>query len=151
MPRNAGRGLICVWIAPLATISLILPIPVSNYAEKKEGRTTHPSAKSGMASWYGQEACHWNPNPTCPTANGQSLYLLLARDFPYVAMWSVPFGTRVRVCSAERTEVCVEGIVVDRGPAKRLKERLVDLSPFLFRQLAPLERGILPVSVEVLP
>ena len=151
MATNPGRHRLRAWWPVLATISLIFALSVSYPVEAFQRNLGPPSAKSGLASWYGWEACRWNPAPNCPTASGQSLYRLLAEDFPYVAMWSVPFGTRVRICSTKQTEVCVEGIVVDRGPAKRLEGRLVDLSPFLFRQLAPLERGILPVTVEILP
>ena len=107
--------------------------------------------RNTLASWYGQEACRVNTDPACPTAGGKSLYTLLEQEYPYVAMWSVPFGTKVQVCSTAQTEVCVIGVVEDRGPSKRLTGRLIDLSPFLFRQLAPLERGILPVTVEILP
>lgn len=104
---------------------------------------------SGEASWYSSEACQWNPEPSCPTASGRSLYELEKQKINFVAMWEVPFGTSVKVCRTG-SERCVTAIVYDRGPARRLKSRVVDLSKLVFAQLGNPREGLIPVTVEIL-
>jgi rare lipoprotein A len=54
------------------------------------------------------------------------------------------FGTRLRVTHRDRS---VTVRVNDRGPYVR--GRIVDLTPAAFRKLAPLDRGVVTVTVEV--
>lgn len=106
--------------------------------------------QTGTASYYGAEACRWNPNPGCPTADGSSLYELERQQVPYAAMWDVPFGSRWQVCRADQPTRCVEVVCRDRGPHKRL-HRLIDLNARSFAQLAPRSAGVLAVTVERVP
>lgn len=63
-------------------------------------------------------------------------------------MWNVLFGTKIKVCSRQ-TGRCVEAVVEDRGPAKRLNRR-VDLSRRAFEAIADPKQGVIDVTVEVL-
>ncbi len=103
----------------------------------------------GIASWYDSEsACAFNPNPKCPTASGRSLYELERNGERFAAMWGVPFGTNLRVtnlANGKSTRVTVQ----DRGPARRLN-RTIDLSKKAFSDIAEIDQGLIPVSVEAL-
>ena len=147
MTPNARRGRIRVWRGQIATISLILAIYGGLLTETALGLESRPSAKSGIASFYGQEACRWNPDPKCPTANGRSLYALEREGIRYAAAWNYPFGTRLQVCRQDDPTRCTEVIVLDRGPAKRL-QRLIDLNATSFAELAPLTEGVVTITVE---
>jgi len=97
----------------------------------------------GTASFYGLEACQFNPDPRCPTASGRSLYALA--DRPYMAAWFGMFGSRWRVCGPAG---CAVAELWDRGPNQRL-HRLADLSPRVFERVCgPLSLGVCQVSVE---
>ena len=98
----------------------------------------------GLSSWYGQEACRWNPDPACPTASGASLYALEAQGVPYAASWNYPFGARLRVCRADQPGRCTEVVILDRGPAKRLG-RLLDMNRRSFEALEDPRQGLLAV------
>ena len=67
-------------------------------------------------------------------ANGQTF----SQSSNSVAHPSYRFGTRLRICYRNR---CVTGVVRDRCNCS------IDLSKGLFRQLAPLSRGRINVSV----
>ncbi len=104
--------------------------------------------ENGTASWYSTEACQFNPNPKCPTASGGSLYELERNGERFAAMWGVPFGTNLRVtnlANGKSTRVTVQ----DRGPNRRLN-RTIDLSKKAFSDIAEIDQGLIPVSVEVL-
>ena len=103
--------------------------------------------KSGVASFYGQEACQWNPHPRCPTASGKSLYALEHQGIRYAAAWDYPFGTRLQVCRQDDPTRCTQVVILDRGPARRL-HRLIDLNATSFAELAPLTDGVVKVTVE---
>ena len=66
------------------------------------------------------------------------------------ASWYYPLGTRIRVTELIDRKV-VEVTIVDRGPAKRLCAlgRCLDLSQKSFSEIAPLARGVVEVSIEV--
>ena len=147
MTPNARRGQNCVWRGQIATISLIVAICGGLLTETALGLESRPSAKSGIASFYGQEACQWNPEPRCPTASGKSLYVLEHQGIRYAATWDYPFGTRLRVCRQDDPTRCTQVIVLDRGPAKRL-QRLIDLNATSFAELAPLTEGVVTITVE---
>ena len=140
LPRFKAR----IW-----AIALILVILDQQYVLAAQGLESRPSAKSGIASFYGQEACRWNPNPRCPTASGQSLYDLEAQGIRYAAAWNYPFGIRLQVCRQDDPTRCTEVVLLDRGPAKRL-HRLIDLNATSFAELAPLTEGVVEVTVECL-
>jgi len=93
--------------------------------------------KSGEASWYGPgfegraTASGERFDPAAMTAAHQTL----------------PFGTRVRVTNVENGRSVVVRIN-DRFPGTR--GRVIDLSRDSFARLAPLERGVIPVRLQVL-
>jgi rare lipoprotein A len=71
------------------------------------------------------------------------------------ASWFYPLGTKVRVTLAESSRI-VRSVVVtitDRGPAKDLVRdgRIIDLTHAAFRRLAHPDRGLVAISVEVVP
>ena len=91
---------------------------------------------AATASWYGEESLG-------PMANG--------RPFDPSALtcasWFYPFGTRLQVIHGTNSVVVT---VTDRGPAKRLvrKGRVIDLSRAAFARLAPLSKGVIPVTIK---
>lgn len=90
---------------------------------------------TGLASWYGKEhAGHImaNGRPFDPEAMTCATY-------------AYPLGTVLRVAYGRRT---VRVLVTDRGPHPRLG-RLVDLSRRAFLELAPLDFGLVTVTVSV--
>ena len=68
------------------------------------------------------------------------------------ASWFYPLGTKVRVTlkysDQPRKSVLVR--ITDRGPAYDLvrQGRMIDLSQAAFRQLAPPDLGLVPVTIE---
>jgi len=103
---------------------------------------------TGLASWYSVEACKYNPDPKCPTANGRSLYELEKEKVLFAAMWDTPFGSRYRVTNTRTGASCVV-VILDRGPAKRLHRR-IDLSKAAFSQIADIKKGLIEVTIEEL-
>lgn len=90
----------------------------------------------GEATYYGVEACAFNPSPSCPTASGKSLYKIIKEDVPYAATWKYPMGSRIEVCREDDPKRCVYSTVYDRGPSKRFRpERIVDLREREWRAL----------------
>ena len=92
---------------------------------------------TGTASWYG-EAYRGKP-----MANGQPF----DPDALTAACWHLPLGSVVRVSHGERSVIVT---LADRGPARRLHRqgRIIDLSAAAFARLAPLETGLIAVTVE---
>ena len=90
---------------------------------------------TGIASWYGKEKA------------GQ----IMANRHPFdpeamtCATYAYPLGTTLRVVAGHRS---IRVLVTDRGPAQRLG-RLIDLSRHAFAQLAPLNVGLITVTVSV--
>lgn len=105
------------------------------------------TAAIGLASWYSSEACQYNPNPACPTASGQSLYSLEAEGTHFAAAWQYPFGTKLKVTNLQngRTDIVT---VVDRGPNRRLKGRIIDVSRSSAEALGFGFTGLARVKVE---
>lgn len=66
------------------------------------------------------------------------------------AAWAWPLGTRLKITS-EETGMSVIVLCSDRGPNKRFKKRIVDLSEGAFECIAPKCWGLTDVVVEVLP
>lgn len=107
-------------------------------------------SRTGLASWYdSSSACRFNPEPKCPTASGKGLYELEKKGTAFAAMWDVPFGSRLRVTSLE-TGKSAEVLVLDRGPNRKLRNRIVDLSKKAFKEIGETNRGLIRVKVEVL-
>lgn len=99
--------------------------------------------QTGTASWYSRAECATRANPDALMANGRPLV-----DEHYTcASWTYPLGSVVRVTAGGRSVECV---VTDRGPARRLvaQGRVIDLTRAAFSRLAPLSRGVVPVTVE---
>ncbi|MBI3321076.1 MAG: hypothetical protein HYZ91_02275 [Candidatus Omnitrophica bacterium] len=93
---------------------------------------------SGLASWYGGgEGLN----------NHVAMGHLLDPETFEAAMWDIPFGTMVKVTNLENKRFVIVRIT-DRGPARRLRPRVIDLTREAFMTLAPLERGLIPVTIE---
>ena len=92
-------------------------------------------AQKGIASWYGAESAGKI------TASGETFS---PRGFT-AASWHYPFGTTLRVSYLDRYVVVR---VNDRGPNRRFKNRVIDLSEASFAALADIKLGIIPVKIE---
>ena len=154
-----------VWAA-YSLAALIVACIMLSYAEGVRGaeeppRTPHGVPTSGVATWYGAR---------CP--KGVSLYGRTDTCTPYMSVEAggrggelvlyAAVGTftyraksyRVRVCVRGGT-TCVIAVVRDycHGAWVALRRpwssesRVIDLSPTLFRQLAPLSRGVVYVEI----
>lgn len=106
---------------------------------------TTAEAEYGKVSWYSTEACQYNPDPRCPTADGSSLYKLEQDGTLFAAKWDAEFGSRYRVCNVSNGK-CVVVSIRDRGAAKRLN-RAIDLSKKAFAQIADPSEGIVYATI----
>lgn len=118
-----------------------------------------PSVKIGTATWYGSTSgykthCYGGYKNTCtPYASGEKVMYAAVGSWHY---HDNPY--QVEICRVGTTK-CVIVTVRDycHGAWKALKKpwtrnsRLIDLSPSAFMQLAPLSRGVIYVSMRVLP
>ncbi|MBI3314228.1 MAG: septal ring lytic transglycosylase RlpA family lipoprotein [Candidatus Omnitrophica bacterium] len=93
---------------------------------------------SGLASWYSESDPHINKY----TANGE----VFRSSKKTCASWDYAFGSRLKVTNLEngKSVVCV---VNDRGPSKRFKNRIIDLSKSSFRQIADAKAGLIRVNL----
>ena len=107
--------------------------------------TSTAFAETGKASWYSTEACKYNPEKHCPTADGSSLYALEEKEEIFAAYNDAPLGTRVRVTNKSNGKHII-AIVRDRGGFKKYS-RIIDLSRHAFIRLAPLSQGVVEVEV----
>lgn len=94
--------------------------------------------QEGLASWYGRE------HQGGPTASGErfDMHQLTA------AHRKLPMQTRVRVVSTVDGRT-VDVRINDRGPYSG--KRIIDLSYAAAKALGMLDRGVIPVSIEVIP
>ncbi len=90
----------------------------------------------GLASWYGPEF-HGKR-----TASGE----IFDMNDMVAAHRTLPFGTYVRVTNLENGRSVIVRII-DRGPWK--KDRIIDLSYAAARALGMIEKGVVPVRIEV--
>lgn len=90
--------------------------------------------KAEVASWYGEEL------RGRLTANGEKF----DPDALTCASWDYPFGTKLRVSHGGKSVIVR---VNDRGPSKQFLVRTIDLSREAFRRLAPLEEGLIGVTI----
>jgi len=95
------------------------------------------SVKVGYASWYG-----YGDGSSKYTASGRTFkpesYGLATRD--------LPFGTFVKITNLENHK-SVYAVVLDRGPF--VEGRDFDLYPKTMRALGGIEKGVIPVKVEI--
>lgn len=127
----------------LASVLAMLTGPTTSSPNPAPGRPQAVLTMTGVASWY--------------SASDPGIQPLTASGEPFddtqltCAAWNLPFHVRLHVTNLESgREVVVR--VNDRGPARRLvaEGRVIDLSKGAFRQIADLERGLVPVKVELL-
>jgi rare lipoprotein A len=95
------------------------------------------TTQRGRASYYGGKF-HGRA-----TASGERF----DKEAMTAAHKDLKFGTRVRVTNPENGRSVVVR-VNDRFPGT--KGRIIDLSEGAFRRLAPLERGVIDVEIEIL-
>jgi rare lipoprotein A len=96
-----------------------------------------PEAEEGLASWYGP-GFHGRQAADGSRFNQRKLT---------AAHRVLPFGTVVRVTNLENGR-SVEVRITDRGPFVR--GRIIDLSKKAAKKLKMIERGVVPVRIEVL-
>ncbi len=89
---------------------------------------------AALASWYG------HPYHGRPTANGE----IYNMNTMTAAHPSLPFGTRVRVCS-QRTKRCAVVRINDRGPY--IHGRSIDLSKAAAQRIGMLGEGVGEVTI----
>ncbi len=98
------------------------------------------SERIGLASWYGQKH------------QGQ----IMANGKPFdsraltAASRTLPLGTWIRVFNLRDCK-SVDVQVTDRGPNKRFRNRILDLSEAAARQLGFLRSGVTMVTFVILP
>ena len=157
-----------VWAA-YGMAALIVACIMLSYVDGVRGaeeppRTPHGVPMSGVATWYGARCPKgvsvYGRTDTCTPyksveQGGRGGELVLYAAVGTFTYYAKPY--RVRVCVRGGT-TCVIAVVRDycHGAWKSLRKpwnsasRVIDLSPALFRQLAPLSRGIVYVEVSEL-
>lgn len=123
----------------LITITLVMVIFMSSQAT---------GASSLVASWYSVESLKrektWKNGVERRMANGQRF-----SDSRFTAAtWLFPLGSKLLITNLNNGR-SVEVIVCDRI-GKRFAKTRIDLSKAAFMAIAPLEQGIVPISIEVL-
>ena len=154
--RNGTKRLFCLLMlfgsplvsaAPISTmqelvshpqlhVTFITPISKISPFEKETVRQI--PLNFGTASWYSET----DPGINRHTANGE----VFDDSQLTCASWEYPFNTKLEVTNLKngKSVVCR---VNDRGPHKRLN-RIIDLTQAAFHEIAPLEKGLLKVSVK---
>ena len=90
-------------------------------------------AEDGLASWYAYEPV------ACPGMHAGK---------GFAAHKTLPCGTRVRVTAGvkgTRADASIVVVISDRGP---FNSRIIDLNPADFSKLAPLDQGVVAVTIE---
>ena len=95
--------------------------------------------KRGIASWYSPS----DPGVGRYTANGE----IFRGKEKTCASWHYRFGTSLQVTN-EANGKSVVCRVNDRGPARRFKQRIIDLSRPAFKEIAAPKRGLVKVKIE---
>ena len=100
--------------------------------------TVSPLHVYGIASWYSES----DPSINLRTANGE---IFNDRQLT-CATWHFPFGAYLRVenLANGKSVVCR---VNDRGPSRRLKGRVIDLTKTAFRHIADPRLGLADVAI----
>ena len=65
------------------------------------------------------------------------------------AKWDIPFGTKIKVTNLQNNKSIIVKIN-DRGPNKRFKNRVIDLSRGAFGKIANLKDGLVLVKLEII-
>lgn len=102
----------------------------------------------GTSSYYSTEACLYNSDPKCPTANGESLYDLEKNNVLFAAMNGIKLGSKVKVCN-QANKKCVIVIIKDRGGFEKYG-RIIDLSKKAFAEIADPKEGLVQVKIETI-
>ncbi len=151
-------------MAALIVACIMLSYVEATAAAEEPPRTPHGVPMSGVATWYGARCPKgvsvYGRTDTCTPyksveQGGRGGELVLYAAVGTFTYYAKPY--RVRVCVRGGT-TCVIAVVRDycHGAWKALRKpwtsasRVIDLSPALFRQLAPLSRGIVYVEVSEL-
>ncbi len=115
------------------------PVPGSAVDARRIDRRSPDTSRSemGLASWYGE------PHHGQPTASGEIFDMTQLT----AAHRTLPLGTRLRVVNLENGRI-VRVRVNDRGPY--VDGRVLDLSREAARALDMVERGVVPVKLEII-
>lgn len=127
-------------VTPLSNVttghtSVTVTSPPDRNATRLPEFREQPKLRMGVASWYGGPVFH-------QTANGEPF----RANTMTAASRSLPFNTHVRVTNLlNRRSVVVR--INDRGPYVR--GRVIDLTPKAAAKLDMKEKGVAPVSIEI--
>lgn len=143
--RSSNAALQTIISRSLFALTLWMSISSGSFAQI----VNNSSSSEGLASWYSSECCKYNPHKGCPTASGESLFLLEKTSPDFAAMWGVPLQSKFRVTNLDNGKSVIV-TVKDRGPAKRL-HRAIDLSKSAFSKIANPKKGLIKVRIERLP
>lgn len=100
------------------------------------------AADEGICSWYTRESC-LREGCSGIMANGR----VMENDKLTCASWNYKMGSRVKITNVENNKYVI-ATVTDRGPSKRLKGRIIDLSRNAFMKISKLNKGLCRVRVE---
>ena len=108
------------------------------FCELREAGYQVKNTEQGKASWYSIKT-----NYGTQTASGQRL----SNNAPTAAHKTLPMGTKVRVTNLanKKSEIVT---INDRGPY--IKGRVIDVTIGTAEKLGFVQRGVVPVKVEVL-
>jgi rare lipoprotein A len=113
-------------------------------AKANNAHATRPKdrlSKLGIASWYSKRS----PGINRRTANNE----IFDDTALTCAMWDVPFHQKIKVTNLENGKSIIVR-VNDRGPHRRLKERVIDLTQRAFSELDSTQKGLINVQIEFL-
>ena len=138
--RQASASVIGLFGLKTAFFGAICVLGVS------QGTLEAATQSKKLATFYTVESCKREGTSGVQTASGA----------PYdesaltCALPHRNFGRWYQVCSQEQPNRCVVVKHTDYGPGRKPRERgvVIDLTPAAFSALAPLDRGIIPVTVE---
>lgn len=124
--------------AMMALASLVLVTSCASSIKNSGDPYVVKATEEGKASWYSIKT-----NRGTKTASGQKL----CNNAPTAAHKTLPMGTKVRVINLanNKSEIVT---INDRGPYK--KGRVIDVTIGTAEKLGFVQRGIVPVRVEVL-
>ena len=120
-----------------ATVKTPVPEPAIGALREDDPSSATGPSEVGLASWYGE------PHHGQPTASGEIFDMTQLT----AAHRTLPLGTRLRVVNLENGRI-VRVRVNDRGPY--VAGRILDLSREAARALAMVERGVVPVKLEII-
>jgi rare lipoprotein A len=121
------------WIGCVTLCALVLFMGMARW--QREAPTAR---RSGLASWYGGGE-HLNRHVAMGSRRDPNAL--------EAAMWDIPLGSMVKVTNVENGRFVIVRIT-DRGPARRLRDRVIDLTHGAFMTLAPLQQGLIPVTIQ---